>query len=71
MAKAFLKKMKFKGLAFKGIEQLINPNNEKSVSRNWKHSMGHQIPQGKLPGYKLVINEVREYFEKIFDIKTN
>ena len=69
IAKAFLEKMKFKGLEFTGIEQLINPDNEKSVSRNWKHSLGHQIPQGKLPDYATVIPEVKKYFENIFNKK--
>jgi len=66
IAKAFLEKMKFKGLEYTGIKQLINPDNEKSVSKNWKHSLKHQIPQGKLPDYRTVISEVREYLEAVF-----
>lgn len=64
IVKAFHKKMEFKGHTFTGIEQLINPENDKQLSAAWKNSMAHQIP-GELPGYETVKNQLRELFTKI------
>ncbi|HNP18193.1 MAG TPA: nucleotidyl transferase AbiEii/AbiGii toxin family protein [Fulvivirga sp.] len=47
---AFHRKMKFKGLEFKGVDQLINDDNDKQLLAAWKNSLAHQIP-GELPDY--------------------
>jgi len=40
---AFHKKLAFKGHVFTGIDQLINPENDKPLSAAWKNSLAHQI----------------------------
>ncbi len=47
------KKMAFKGHIFTGIEQLINPENDKQLSASWKNSLAYQIT-GELPDYENV-----------------
>lgn len=64
IVKAFHKKMGFKGHIFKGLEQLINSENDKQLSTAWKNSMAHQIP-GELPVYETVKNQLKELFTKI------
>jgi predicted nucleotidyltransferase component of viral defense system len=66
IVKAFHEKMKYKELEFTGIEQLINADHERILEKNWKHSLGHQIPKGKLPTCETVVSDVRKYFESIF-----
>ncbi len=67
IVEAFHKKVKYKNLEFTGIEQLINPRNEKILRHNWQNSLGHQITKGNLVDYTVVIPEVKEYFETIFE----
>ena len=62
---AFYKKMEFKGHTFTGIEQLINPENDKQLSVAWKNSLAHQN-QGILPDYEKVKMELLELFNSIF-----
>lgn len=62
----FLKKMKFKGLQFTGIEQFINPQTDKIVGTAWKNSLAHQIPNDNLPNYEKVKEDLLGLFEKIF-----
>jgi len=62
----FLEKMKFKNLEFTGINQFINPQTDKIVGTAWNNSLAHQIPNGKLPDYYKVKDDLLELFEKIF-----
>lgn len=62
---AFHEKMAFKGHTFTGIEQLINPDNDKHLSAAWKNSLAHQIPN-ELPNYETVKNDLNSLFIKIF-----
>lgn len=60
---AFIKKMEFKGLEFTGVNQLLNEKGDNSVRRAWTNSLGHQIPEGKLPDF----NQVRADLEKLLN----
>jgi predicted nucleotidyltransferase component of viral defense system len=62
---AFHKKMEFKGHTFTGVEQLINPENDKQLSAAWKYSLAHQI-HGELPDFATVKSELLSLFNKIF-----
>ena len=63
---AFLEKMKFKGLQFAGIEQFINAQTDKIVGTAWNNSLSHQIPNGNLPDYDKVKEDLLVLFERIF-----
>lgn len=51
---AFLDKLVFKGYAFTGIDQLMNPQNSKTVSKAWLASIGYQIRKSDLPSFEEV-----------------
>jgi hypothetical protein len=59
--------MEFKGLSFTGIDQLINPANDKSLKAAWKNSLAHQLPPALLVNYERVKNDLTELFNKIFN----
>lgn len=61
---AFYKKLTFKGHAFTGVEQLINPENDKHLLAAWKNSLAHQIT-GELPNFETVKNVLQVLFTKI------
>lgn len=61
---AFHKKMAFKGHIFTGVDQLLNPENDKQLKAAWKNSLAHQII-GSLPEYKDVRKELFDLFVKI------
>lgn len=63
---AFYKKMKYKNIEFTGVDQLINSDSERILEKNWKNSLSHQIPEGKLPDFTTVISEVKKYFKILF-----
>jgi predicted nucleotidyltransferase component of viral defense system len=65
IVKAFYKKLAFKGYTFSGIEQLINPENDKQLSAAWKNSLAYQIT-GELPDFETVKNELLALFKTIF-----
>ena len=67
IVRAFHEKMKYKELEFTGVEQLINEDHVQILEKNWKHSLGHQIPKGKLPSCETVVSDVRKYLNKIFE----
>ena len=67
IVEAFHKKMAFKGYTYTGIDQLINPENDKPLSAAWKNSLAHQI-QGGLPDYETVKVNLSSLFLKIFGI---
>jgi predicted nucleotidyltransferase component of viral defense system len=58
---SFLKKMAFKGYEFTGVEQLINPDNDKQLKIAWKNSLGHQLPR-KLTDYEIVKQSLIKWF---------
>lgn len=62
----FHEKMKFKGLQFVGIEQFINTKTDKIVGAAWNNSLAHQIPNGNLPSYEKVKEELLILFDKIY-----
>jgi len=62
---AFLEKMKFKGLEYKNVEQLINSKSIKIMKTAWESSLKHQIPKEDLPNVDNVINELTEIFNEI------
>ena len=64
--KGFRKKVEYKKLQFGGIEQLTNENNDRILKSTWKNSFEHQIKNGKLPAYEMVINDLKILFEKTF-----
>jgi predicted nucleotidyltransferase component of viral defense system len=61
---AFHKKLTFKEHVFTGVDQLINPENDKHLSAAWKNSLAHQIT-GELPDFETVKNELLLLFKKI------
>lgn len=64
---AFFKKMEFKEIEFKGVEQLINNENDKVLKAAWNNSLAHQIPQNRLPKYEMVKKELVELLHHLFD----
>jgi hypothetical protein len=62
---AFHKKLKYKGHSFNGVDQLIAPQNDKSVKSAWEHSLRYQIA-GELPDYDNVKTDLQQLFKKIF-----
>ena len=67
VTKAFHQKMKFKNIVFKGIEQMMNPENDDHLKAAWKNSLAHQIPEEVLPDYEIVKSELLKLFNYIFD----
>ncbi len=63
----FYRKMAFKGLLFTGIEQLINPANDKSLSAAWKNSLAHQLSPNLFVEYETVKMELKSLFERLFN----
>jgi predicted nucleotidyltransferase component of viral defense system len=66
IVEAFHKKMAFKGHTFTGIEQLINPENDKQLSAAWKNSLAHQIT-GELTDFDRVKKDLLALFKSIMD----
>lgn len=58
--------MKFKGIEFIGIDQLINGKSERAVKLAWKNSLGHQITENDLPNFETVREEIEQLFNKYF-----
>lgn len=63
---AFHQKMKFKGLEFTGIDQMINDENDKRLQAAWKNSLGHQIVNENMAEYSTVKNDIVELLNRIF-----
>lgn len=66
VAAAFHQKMKFKALAFTGIEQMMNPETDKRLQAAWKNSLAHQIPAMQLPDYKQIKLDLSALLNEIF-----
>lgn len=64
---AFFAKMEYKEIEFKGVEQLINYENDKALKAAWKNSLAHQIPQKQLPVYEIVKKELVELLNQLFN----
>ncbi len=67
IAEAFHKKMKFKNIEFTGIDQMINPENDKQLMAAWHNSLVHQIPGEHFPEYNTVRDELNKLFVQIFN----
>jgi predicted nucleotidyltransferase component of viral defense system len=65
IVEAFHKKLTFKGHTFTGLDQLINPENDKSVKSAWENSLKYQIV-GELPDYNSVKSDLKQLFQSIF-----
>ncbi len=63
---AFHEKLKFKNHVFTGIDQLLNPENDKILRSAWVNSLAHQVPGEKFPDYDTVKTDLNNLFEKIF-----
>lgn len=61
IVEAFHQKMKFKGLEFTGIDQMINDENDKRLQVAWKNSLGHQIAGDRFAAY----SEIKVFLEKL------
>lgn len=68
IVKAFHQKMKFKGLEFTGIDQMINDENDKRLQAAWKNSLGHQVPKNKLTDYSTVKSEILKLLSNYLNI---
>ncbi|WP_225587073.1 nucleotidyl transferase AbiEii/AbiGii toxin family protein [Algoriphagus sp. Y33] len=66
IVEAFHLKMKFKGLEFTGIDQMINDENDKRLQAVWKNSLGHQISAKNMADYSQVKDEIIELLNQIF-----
>ncbi len=64
---AFYEKMKFKGLEFTGITQMINVENHKKLRTAWENSLGYQIKPEKLPKFDAVMKDLKELLKRIFE----
>lgn len=62
---AFHQKMKFKGLEFIGIDQMINGENDKRLQAAWKNSLGHQIPSKAMANYSVVKEDLTKLLKSI------
>jgi len=67
IVKVFHKKMKFKGLEFKGIHQMINDENDRRLQTAWINSLGHQVKAEQMPSYDIVRSELSKLLQKIFN----
>ncbi len=63
---AFHKKVKFKNIEFTGIDQMINPENDKQLMAAWNNSLSHQINPGNLLPYETVRDELYKLLVQIF-----
>lgn len=63
---AFFVKMKYKGIEFNGVEQLINHENDKALRVAWNNSLAHQIPKNQLPKYEVVKKELADLLNQLF-----
>jgi len=66
VANAFHKKMKYKGLEFTGIEQMINEENEKRLKAAWQNSLEHQIPEENMTEYEVVKEDIVKLLNEVF-----
>ena len=60
--------MKFKGLEFTGIEQMINDENDKRLQSAWKNSLGHQIARDKFAEYNEIKESIKNLLQTYFTV---
>ncbi len=65
IADAFHKKVKFKNLEFKGVDQLMDEEDDKKLRASWNNSLAHQIQSDALPEFESVKRELLHLFKKI------
>jgi len=58
--------MKFKNIEFTGVNQMINPENDKQLMAAWKNSLAHQIPGEHFPEYNTVRDAIKRLFMEYF-----
>jgi predicted nucleotidyltransferase component of viral defense system len=63
---AFYQKMKLKGLEFTGVDQMINPENDKRLKAAWQNSLVHQVKSEFLPEYEPVRDEIKGLLDELF-----
>jgi len=68
---AFLQKMNFKNLEFKGIEQMINAENDKQLEAAWKNSLAHQVNPDYFPEYSQVRDVLKSLLSEVFNTGSN
>ncbi len=66
VTEAFHTKMKFKGLTFTGIDQMINEENDKRLKAAWQNSLKHQIPEKNMIEYEAVKQVITGLLNEIF-----
>lgn len=66
IVEAFQLKMKFKGLEFTGIDQMINEDNDMRLQAAWRNSLGHQLPKNTFANYSTVRENVKELLFRFF-----
>jgi predicted nucleotidyltransferase component of viral defense system len=66
IVEAFHRKMRFKGLEFTGIDQLINNENDQRLKKAWNNSLGHQTSGDNLQDYSKVKDSITELLNRIF-----
>lgn len=66
IVEAFQKKMKFKGLAFTGIDQMINEENDQRLLAAWKNSLGYQLKPLQMVDYETVRNDLLKVLQAVF-----
>ncbi len=66
VTEAFHTKMKFKGLTFTGIDQMINEENDKRLKAAWQNSLKHQIPEKNMIEYEAVKEVITGLLNEIF-----
>lgn len=66
IVQAFHAKMKFKGLVFTSVDQMINEENDNRLASAWNNSLAHQIPGTALPEYEQVKADLLTLFKELF-----
>ena len=66
VVKAFHNKMKYKGLTFSGVDQLLNDGNSRIVETAWKNSLIHQLPPDLMVDFETVRNDLLKLFARLF-----
>ncbi len=67
IVEAFHQKIKFKGLEFTGIDQMINEDNDKRLQAAWKNSLGHQVQKEYFIKYEETREVLHELLTAIFN----
>ena len=63
--------MNFKNLEFKGIEQMINAENDKQLEAAWKNSLAHQVNSDYFLEYSQVRDVLKSLLSEVFNTDSN